>query len=376
VGIGFNFLIALRGALRTAGFWSANNHPNLKEYLDLVAIGTIGDICQLMGENRIITKIGLNLITEGKRTGIRALKEVAGLENQPIDSIRASYSLIPRINAAGRIGSPREAVEMLLCDDYRLALEKARKLDSYNHQRQTMEREVLAEILEQIRQSEMTSQKNSFVFASEQWHPGIIGIVASRLVDRFGRPAVLISLKDGIGKGSGRSITEFNIYEGLKRCESFLMAYGGHRYAAGISIREEEIDNFSALLDRIVAESAVLATETHQTCIDTHCHLRDLTEDLVSQLGILAPFGNGNPEPVLCTPRVTIKNASIVGTKHLRMQVAEDGVTCNSIWFNQGDLFALMNEGWSDILFTPHINEWNGWSEVQLMIKDLAHPTS
>ncbi len=374
VGIVFNFLIALRGSLRSAGFWPAGNHPNLKAYLDLVALGTIGDICPLIGENRIITKIGLNLITEGRRIGVRALKEVAGLDSQPIDSIRASYSLIPRINAAGRIGSPRDAVELLLCDDYTVALETARKLDNYNRQRQAMEREVLEEILEHISRSEETGRKKSFVFASKHWHPGIIGIVASRLVDRFGRPAVLISLKDGIGKGSGRSISSFNIYEGLKRCAPLLVSFGGHRYAAGMSIREEDIDNFSVLLDRIVDETVAATADAHQTCIDTQCRLKELTADFVSQLGILAPFGSGNPEPVLCATRVNIKNASVVGNNHLRLQVMDDGITCNSIWFNQGNLYAFMGNGWSDILFTPQLNEWNGLSEIQLMIKDLSYP--
>jgi single-stranded-DNA-specific exonuclease len=336
-----------------------------------VALGTIGDISPLLGENRILTKIGLELITEDRRVGLKALKEICGIENQVIDSNKASFNLIPRINAAGRIGSPREAVELLMTDDFATATELARTLDAYNRKRQSMERAVLNEILEEISNSMDPSKMRSLVFASNNWHPGIIGSVASRLVDRFCRPAILISLKNGVGKGSGRSITDFNIYQGLKKCDSLLLSYGGHQYAAGISIKEEDIGQFARLLDEAVEANIHLDAMVSQTLVDAQCLLSDLNHDLLAQIGMLAPFGSRNPEPVLCARNVNITGSNIVGNNHLRMRINGDGVSCNSIWFSRGNFIHSVQRTTSDIVFTPQINNWNGMSEIQLKMRDI-----
>ena len=372
VGIAFNFLIALRGRLRQIGFWNGRTYPNLKEYLDLVALGTVGDISPLIDENRIFTKIGLDLITEDRRVGLRALKEICGIDNQVIDTNKASFNLIPRINAAGRIASPQEAVELLMTDNYSEALELARKLDGYNRKRQAMEKAVLNEILDEISQTIDPSKKRSLVFASNNWHPGIIGIVASRLADRFCRPAILISLKNGLGKGSGRSIAHFNIYQGLKQCDSLLVSYGGHQYAAGISIKEEDIGKFSELLDEIVEENIQLEAMVSQTVIDAQCQLSDINHDLLAQIAMLAPFGSRNPEPVLCTRNVNIIGSNVVGNNHLRMRINGGGVCCNSIWFSKGNFLHFVNRAISDIAFTPQVNTWNGSSEIQLKMRDIT----
>ena len=371
VGIAFNFLIALRGRLRQEGFWNGKPYPNLKEYLDLVALGTIGDISPLIEENRIFTKIGLDLITENRRVGIKALKELSSIENQVVDSSKASFNLIPRINAAGRIGSPRDAVDLLMTDDYREAVELAKKLDAYNRKRQAMEKSILSEILEQISKTIDPSKKRSFVFASNNWHPGIIGIVASRLVDRFARPAILISLKNGVGKGSGRSVSDFNIYQGLKKCGALLLSFGGHQYAAGISIREEDIEAFAKLLDEIVEENVLIEDMVSQTMIDAQCQLSDINYDLLSQISMLAPFGSRNPEPVLCVRNVNISAPNIVGNNHLRMRISGDGVSWNSIWFSRGNFLQSVIRAKTDIVFTPQINFWNGSSEIQLKMRDM-----
>ena len=371
VGIAFNFLIALRSRLRQDGFWTGRPYPNLKDYLDLVSLGTIGDISPLVEENRILTKIGLDLITEDRRVGLKALKEICGIENQVIDSNKASFNLIPRINAAGRIGSPREAVKLLMTDDYQEALDLARTLDAYNRKRQAMERAILEEILEDISRTMDPAKKSSLVFASRNWHPGVIGIVASRLVDRFCRPAILISLKDGVGKGSGRSISDFNIYQGLKKCDSLLLSYGGHQYAAGISIKEEDIGEFKRLLDEIVEADIQLDDMVSQTLIDAQCQLSDITHDLLAQIAMLAPFGSRNPEPVLCVRNVNITASNIVGNNHLRMRINGDGVSCNSIWFSRGNFIHSVNRATTDIVFTPQVNSWNGSNQIQLKMKDI-----
>ncbi|MEN6317323.1 MAG: single-stranded-DNA-specific exonuclease RecJ, partial [Syntrophaceae bacterium] len=372
VGIVFNFLIALRGKLRKEGFWETRKYPNLRDYLDLVALGTIGDICPLTDENRIFTKIGLDLITEGKRVGLQALKEICGIDTQVIDSGKASFCLIPRINAAGRVALAKEAVQLLLTNDIDEARRIAQNLEHYNRRRQTMERAILNEILEEIETKIETKNLKSLVFSSAKWHPGVIGIVASKLVDRFNRPTILISLKDGIGKGSGRSIADFNIYLGLKKCDSLLISYGGHRYAAGISIREEDIQEFSRMLEENIGKEINITEFVSQTNIDAMCNLREINHELISQIGRLAPFGSGNPEPVLCVKNINVTSQSVVGNNHLWMRLTGDGVSYNSIWFNKGHLIDFLPDSKIDIAFTPHINNWNGAYDIQLKMKDMA----
>lgn len=372
VGIVFNFLIALRGALRQEGFWKDDLYPNLKEYLDLVALGTIGDIAPLMDENRIFVKMGLDLMTEDRRIGIRALKLVSGIEHQVIDTAKASFCLIPRINAAGRVDSAKEAVELLLTENPVRADELAIKLDGFNRKRQAMEKLIFTEILEQVGDQFDTEKIGPLVFASANWHPGVIGIVASRMVDRFGRPAILISLKDGIGKGSGRSISDFNIYQGLKRCESLLLSYGGHHFAAGISIREEDIEKFSILFKEVVHENSPETDFTAFTTIDAQCSLTEINHELLSQFDQLAPFGSRNPEPILCVRNVSVASPSIVGNNHLKMRVSSNGVTRNSIWFSNGQYLPELSAALLDIVFTPQINYWNGSSDIQLKMRDIA----
>ena len=375
VGIAFNFLIGLRGKLRQEGFWNDRTYPNLKNYLDLVALGTIGDISPLVDENRIFTKIGLDLITEDKRVGLKALKEICGIDTQVMDTNKASFCLIPRINAAGRVGSPTEAVKLLLTDDLAEARDIARVLDGYNRKRQAIEKTILQEILEEISKTIDPQLKSSLVFASANWHPGVIGIVASRLVDRFYRPAILISLRNGIGKGSGRSIADFNIYQGLKKCESLLLSYGGHQYAAGISIREEDIEEFKNILEGVIREDIQPVNMISQTTIDAQCQLHDVNHDLLVQIAMLAPFGSRNPEPVLCVRNVNVAASNVVGNNHLRLRLNGDGVSCNGIWFSKGHFIKQLTSGTtSDIAFTPQFNYWNGVNEIQLKMKDMSVP--
>ena len=372
VGIVFNFLIALRGALRNIGFWAQRPYPNLKDYLDLVALGTIGDLSPLVDENRIFARIGLELLNEDRRVGLKALRDTAGLGNTVIDSGVASFALIPRINAAGRVGTPDDAVRLLLTEDPVEAQRIASRLDACNRERQRLEKTIFDEIMARIDSMGDAKEKGALVLASPEWHPGVIGIVASRVVDRFYRPTILISLKDGIGKGSGRSIAEFNLYEGLKLCDPLLISYGGHRYAAGISVKEGDIEKLSEVLGDIVKEGLVVQELVQETHIDAQCSLSRITYDLVSQFDRLAPFGIRNPEPILCSRNVQVSYPTVVGNKHLKMRVYGDGVSCSSIWFNRGDYAQDIEGVRLDIAFTPQINTWNGSSNIQLKVRDIA----
>ncbi len=371
VGIVFNFLIALRGSLRENGFYSQRQYPNLKSYLDIVALGTIADVCPLIDENRIFARFGLEIMSYEKRAALRALKEVAFLDNRSLDSTRASFAIIPRINAAGRIAQASEAVELLLTNDLEEARTIARRLDNYNKKRQAMERLIFTETAAQVESLLSRTNLSSFVFASPNWHPGVIGIVASRLVDRYSRPAILISLKDGLGRGSGRSLGYFNIYEGLKKLDSYLLSYGGHQFAAGISIRQGDIQAFSTALEKIVRED-VPADYQAETCIDSPCQLNDINDELMKQLELLAPFGSYNPEPVLCAQDLTISSMSVVGKNHLRLKLTADGMSCNSIWFGKAELCNIPTTGRFDVAFTPQFNHYNGTTEVQLKLHDIS----
>jgi len=372
VGIAYNFLIALRGSLRKEGFWKNAQHPNLKEYLDIVALGTIGDIAPLIDENRIFAKIGLELITEGKRPGIKALKEVSGIDRYVIDSYKASFCLIPRINAAGRIASPLDAVELLLSEDLDSARVLADKLDGYNRRRQSMEKIILNEILDKISKIKEIENKSAFVFASDKWHPGVVGIVASRIVDLFNRPSFVISIQNGLGKGSGRSISDFNIYDGIKQCSSLLTSYGGHCHAAGITIKEEDIDEFASFLDDIIRQKLRTSDLASQTIIDSECQFQDINLNLINQMQMLAPFGSKNPEPVLCARNIKVLSPTIVGNNHLKMRLASSGVSCDSIWFAMGNHLQTVTGANIDAAFTPQINQWNGGSDIQLKMKDVT----
>ncbi len=376
VGIVFNFLIALRGGLRNIGFWGKRPYPNLKDYLDLVALGTIGDLSPLVDENRIFSRIGLELINEDRRVGLKALRDTAGLGNTVIDSGVASFALIPRINAAGRVGTPDEAVRLLLTNDPIEAQRLAARLESCNRERQRLEKGIFDEIIARIHSMGDTKDKGAIVLASPEWHPGVIGIVASRVVDRFYRPTILISLRDGIGKGSGRSIAEFNLYEGLKLCDPLLISYGGHRFAAGISVKEGDIERLSDVLGGIVKGGLVVQELLPETFIDAQCSLSQITHELVSHFDRLAPFGTRNPEPILCARNVQVSSPTVVGNKHLKMRVIGDGVSCNSIWFNRGDYAQGIEGVRLDIAFTPQINYWNGSSSIQLKVRDIAASAS
>jgi single-stranded-DNA-specific exonuclease len=372
VGIAYNFLIALRGTLRKEGFWKNTQYPNLKEYLDIVALGTIGDIAPLVDENRIFARIGLELMTEGNRPGIKALKEVSGIDGQLIDSFKASFCLIPRINAAGRIASPLDAVELLLAETLEEARPLAEKLDLHNRRRQAMEKDILKEILGQLGTNPDLENTNALVFSSEKWHPGVVGIVASRLVDLFSRPAFVISLKDGVGKGSGRSVADFNIHKGLQQCASLLLSYGGHYRAAGISIKEDDIDEFACLLDEIIRNTVQTSEKVSHTFIDAECNLQDINLGLIEQMTQLAPFGCENPEPVLCARNIKVSSPIVVGASHLKMRLTSNKTACNAIWFSMGRYIDAVNGANLDIVFSPQINYWNGSADIQLKMKDAA----
>lgn len=372
VGVAFNVIVALRSKLRDEGFWDGSDMPNLKEYLDLVALGTIADVVPLVDENRIFVKYGLIELTESRKPGIAALKEVSGLNGAPIKTDTVGYRLAPRINAAGRVGKGEDGVRLLTATNYDDAIEIAKLLDEENRERQGLEENILKEALDMIDSKPSMRNKRSIVLASEGWHPGVIGIVASRIAEMYYRPTILISLKEGMGKGSARSIHSFMLYDGLKECSHLLDAFGGHEYAAGISLKAEKIETFKDEFEKVAAAKLSDNDMMPEIEIDATLNLKEITEGLISEIESLAPFGEANPEPLLCSTDLGVFDCRVVGSNHLKLKVKQDGIIRDAIGFGMADgLSDLDVAKCLNIVFIPQINLWNGGKSIQLKLKDV-----
>lgn len=368
VGVAFNLMIALRSRLREKGWFAGRPEPNLRQYLDLVALGTVADVVPLVDENRIFVKYGLAALTTGERLGIRALKEVAGVTGE-VGCGAVGFRLAPRLNAAGRLEDAAQGVELMLTDDPRSAAAIAADLDASNAERQALERQILQDAVSMVKENPDLKGKKSIVLASNEWHPGVIGIVASRIVEMFHRPTILIALQDGNGKGSGRSIPRFHLYDALKACSDHLLKFGGHKHAAGLSIEETILEEFTERFDEVA--SGLLSPEdlTPDLLIDAEMAPADLTLELAGEVASLKPFGMGNPEPVFVCRGMEVEDARILKEQHLKLRLVSNGLRFDAIAFNmarQRPTGRLV-----DIAFTLDINTWNGRSSLQLRVKDV-----
>lgn len=366
VGVVFNLLIALRAALRRDGAFTTPE-PDLRQWLDLLAIGTIADVVPLVGQNRIYVYHGLQLLSRSNRPGIVALKQVARIAD-PVRCGQVGFQLAPRLNAAGRMESAVPGVDLLLGSDPQACQALAEELDAANAERQQIERAILEQACAMVEQSAYPAIK-SIVLASGEWHQGVIGIVASRLVERYHRPTVLIALdKGGGGKGSGRSVPGFHLLQAISACSHTVTRFGGHRYAAGIGIRADQVQAFrsafEAEADRLLTDDDCIPVVT----IDAEVTAAEITTELAVSLKMLEPFGAGNPEPLLRMCGVTVVERRVVGEKHLRLKFTKDGRTFSAIAFGMA---AVTTDGLIDIAFYPEENSYNGTTTLQLRIKEL-----
>ena len=370
VGVTFYLVIALRTRLREMGFWKDRIVPNLKEYLDLVALGTIADIVPLIDENRIFVKVGLEQLTKSSRPGIVALKEVSELKYAAITSGMVGFRLAPRINAAGRLGKADDSVRLLTTNDLKEAKQIAEVLDSENTERQHVEERIVKEAMKAVEDNDDFLHGRAIVLASPNWHPGVIGIAASRLVDEYYKPTIMISLDGKIGKGSARSIESFHLYEGLRDCAFLLEGFGGHKYAAGLTIHEKNIPEFQNAFEEIVKKTLSEEDFIPKVHIDAQIPLKILTEKFIRDLEILSPFGPSNPEPTFCSDILSVSYSGIVGNGHLKLKVKEDKVVCDAIGFGMGKELPVAEEK-IRAAFVPRINDWQGIRTVQLKLKDI-----
>jgi len=333
---------------------------------DLAALGTLADVVPLTGENRVILKEGLKSVHDGPRPGIRALKEVSGLNGKEMKSGRLSFTLVPRINAAGRIGDAQDVVKLLLSEKEEEVLELSSWLDRLNRERQQIEAEVFQEALEKLRGADIPS---AIVLAGEGWHQGVLGIVASKLAEEFYRPAFIFSIENGIAKGSARSIPSFDICRGLTDTGGLLLSFGGHKQAAGIKLKAEDLQAFEKSIAGIV--DATLEPSDLQPVleIDATIRLSEITHELVQEFSLLEPFGFGNPEPLTGEKNLEVVSPRIVGDRHLKMRLKKEHTSLDAIGFNMGGLLQELQGAPVDAVFTPAVNDWNGGRYLQLILK-------
>lgn len=369
-GVGVAFKLALAVAMKMG----INTNEVFNKYVDLAAIGTIADVVPLTDENRVIVDKGLELLQKPKRPGLRRLLEVAGVADKRVTASTVAFGIAPRMNAAGRLGTAVTAVELLITQDDAKAAEIARELDSENKLRQQTEQEINREALDMIAADPNFSKKQVIVLAKEGWHSGVIGIVASRIAEQFYKPTIMISLDNGKGKGSGRSIEGFNLFDALSDSDELLTTFGGHAIAAGLGINESEIETFTAKInkyaDKLIGDKAILPVVK----IDCVLKGRNISLGMVSELASLEPYGMGNEKPVFMMRDSVIDSVSAVGAdgRHIRLKVVNDGVMNQCIGFGLGEYARLLKPGDRvHLAFRLDINVFQGMESVQLMLTDI-----
>jgi single-stranded-DNA-specific exonuclease len=374
VGLAFYLIAGLRKGLRDKGFFKEVKEPALVEYLDLVAVGTIADIVPLTSINRILVRAGLEQINLNPRLGIKTLLEVCGIQPGHVDSSSVAYRLAPKINAAGRLSDAMRGVLLLTTDSRKAAEREAGFLDVENDERQRIERKIYAEAVEIIQSNGMEEDKRSIVLSSADWHPGVVGIVASRLMERYYRPTVLLCLENGVYKGSARGIPDFHLFQGLSRCRDLLLEFGGHKYAAGIKVLPEKLDEFKERFESIVREVVPEDGFTPVINLDATANLDDLGLEEVTKFQDLSPFGAGNPEPVILIRDVQVLKPKVVGGDHLSFVAKQNAVTIGAIAFRQAHELEHLKEK-MELAVVPEVQVWQGVTQVKLRVKGMRPGT-
>jgi len=370
-GVGVAFALVLK-VWRQSGVDRGENN-RLREMLELAAIGTISDSVSLLGCNRIIVSHGLKQLGETANIGLSSLFEIEGLQGKKeFEVTDISFKIGPCINAVGRLGDANEAVALLISESSQEAWELAKKLHKDNAVRQTLDGTTFLEAVEAVEQEVDLSSERVIVLASENWHPGVIGITASRVVQKFNRPAVLIAVENGIGKGSGRSRGDFNLNEAFKFCRDLLIKFGGHKQAGGFSIAAEQISEFRRCINQYAADRCESTSGFVEA--DAEVFLPDIDFEVVEELERLKPFGPGNPVPLLICRNVHVDSIRNVGKKneHLKLVVSSMETEVDCIGFKLAEKMRGLKQGdCADLLFSPQINQWNGCHKIQFLLSDI-----
>lgn len=339
------------------------------KYLDLVCVGTISDIVPLEGENRTIAKLGLMLIKVTRNLGLRELIKSSGYKE--IDSNTISFGVAPRINACGRMGHEEEALKLFLAEDLESATKITKELNEYNTLRQSTEKAIYEEAVQQIEKNHLDAN-NSIVLGGKGWHHGVIGIVSSKVTDKYYKPSILLSFEDNIAKGSGRSVPGFDLYEGLAKCEDLLEKYGGHSMAVGLTLKKENLENFKERFEQIAKEKNIKEL-VPIIYIDDELKLKDINMDLVKSISILEPFGEANKVPLFLIRNLKIDSIRALSEgRHLKLTLRDENFVINAIGFELGYLAEEYRIGDRiDVVGTLEINIFNGFSSIQINMKDI-----
>lgn len=379
VGVAFYLALGLRGALTEGGFFKhPSDAPNLKGFLDLVAIGTICDMTPLTGANRIMTKAGLEVLATINRPGLQHLFEIAGVVGSQVSAEDIGYRIGPRLNAPGRLGAAELALELLLCEDHGQAKTLARKIDGINQERQEIVRQVAEEAGERAARR-IEDGANGLVLCGNEWHGGVLGIVASRLVGDFHRPTILLTMnKQGLLKGSGRSVDGFDLHGALVGCADLLENYGGHTAAVGLSLQPQQLEPFVARFEEMVTKGLDADALQPLLWIDQVISGEELNhDDFVKAYLQMAPFGMGNPEPVFAPAEaMVLENVKVVGRDHLKFTARINGSRWPGIGFGLGGFLGQIEGSSSLPAFIVRRNFFRGREEWQLSLVDISPPAT
>jgi len=369
-GLAFYLVIGLRAKLREQGWFAGSAVPDIRRYLDIVTLGTIADMVPLRGVNRTLIRRGLLELAGSIRPGVIALKQVSSIRAGEVTAGQVGFRLGPRINAAGRVDYGIKVVELLTTDSADVAMRIAQELDHHNNQRRTLEAEVLAYALAQAESAADGGNRYSLVLAGEGWHPGVLGIVASRIVERFHRPTVVIGLNQGAGKGSARSIRGFPMVEGFRLCADSLEKFGGHEFAGGLSIKSECLERFTEAFENAARQLLCAEDLMPRLEIDAQLDFSELSLPLLRELKILEPYGIGNPEPLYMTVNAEVCERKVFSAG-IRYRLRQGGRVVSGVVFGTGDTFPGMPGERIDVAYRLCENEWNGATSVEMKIVDL-----
>jgi single-stranded-DNA-specific exonuclease len=367
VGVAFKLALALAREMHA-------NDAFIWKMLDLVALATIADVAPLRGENRVMVRYGLRMIAETDNVGLRALLRASGMEGKALTAGRIGFTLAPRLNAAGRLGSALRGVDLLLSESEADANVIARELEELNQKRQSMDRETLDEAR---RMAESLPLDDTFglVLGREGWHPGVVGIVASRIVEEFARPAILVAFDGGTGKGSGRSISAFDLHGALGECASLLLRYGGHRSAAGVTVAAEQLDAFARRFNEVARAKLTRDDLAPELRVDAEITLDHATPELEAMLKHFEPFGVGNPAPVFASRNVVaLAPPRVVGRDGLKLRLGDGaGMEIDAIgWGMAGKASAIIPGRPLDVAYRLERDEYRGESRLQARLADVV----
>jgi len=360
--------VAYKLAMAVTRAMGASQNP-VYNMIDLVALATIADVAPLRGENRILAWCGLRVFNETKSAGLTALRRASGLEKKRITSGRVGFILAPRLNAAGRVGSAMRGVELLLSSDETSANPIARELEELNGHRQQLDRMALEQARDMVKAMDL-EQTFGIVLAAEGWHPGVIGIVASRIVEEFGRPTILIALEEDEGKGSGRSISPFDLHGGISKCRDLLLRFGGHRSAAGVTIARDRVPEFAQRFNEVARAALRPEDLVPEFRVDLEVELQEVTDGLENLFRYVEPCGVGNPAPVLVARGVRVAAApKVVGKDGLRVLLHQNGTQLSALAWGMAHRAPELTVGATiDVAFKLDRDDWTG--DLQLRLAD------